>query len=202
MSRTALIAAEMPKSYWDKASLWAVYVKNCLLYKALPKGLTPVEILLPGTHAECLRNNLRPFGQKIKYFDYEVTDKLSARGYKGRIVAYTNTYQTYWVIDPSSKTGLAKNPQPVQPVSDSDNETLILTNDKMLPEESELPTQELSEPEPVPLEEQRIDTPAPKKKKGKDWSTIVGTRDQPTRESKKQVLAVGTDPDHPTDEQT
>ena len=80
---------------------------------------------------------------------------------------------------------LAKNPQPVQPVSDSNNQTLILTNDKMLSEESELPTQELSEPELVPSEEQRIDTPAPKKKKDKDWSAIVGTRDQLTRESKK-----------------
>jgi len=55
----------------------------------------------------------------------------------------------------------------------------------MLSEESELPTQELSEPELVPSEEQRIDTPAPKKKKDKDWSAIVGTRDQLTRESKK-----------------
>jgi len=30
MSRTALIAAEIPKGYWDKASLWAVYVKDRL----------------------------------------------------------------------------------------------------------------------------------------------------------------------------
>jgi len=104
MSRTALIAVEMPKGYWDKASLWAIYVKNWLPHKALPKGLTPVEILLPGTHAECLRNNLRPFEQRVKCFDYEVSDKLSARGYEGRIIDYTNTFQTYWVIDSSGKT--------------------------------------------------------------------------------------------------
>jgi len=28
MSRTALIAVELPKGYWDKVSVWAVYVKN------------------------------------------------------------------------------------------------------------------------------------------------------------------------------
>jgi len=95
MSRTALIAAEMPKGYWDKASLLAVYVKNRLPHKLLPKGLTPVEILFPGSHAECLQNNLRPFGQRVKCFDYEVTDKLLARGYEGRIIGYTNTFQTY-----------------------------------------------------------------------------------------------------------
>jgi len=174
----------------------------------------PIEILLPGSHAECLRSNLRPFGQKVKCSDYEVTNKLSARGYEGRIVGYTNTFQTYWVIDPSGKTRLAKNPQPVQSVPDSDDETLILTNDKMLPKESEdtmpeLPTQDLDTPsltpseesEPGPSEEQRIEPSVPKRKKGKDWTSVVGTRDQPTRESKKRVLAIGIDPDHPTDEQ-
>lgn len=70
-------------------------MKNRLLHKALPKGSTPIKILFPETHAECLRNNLRPFGQKVKCFDYEVIDKLSARGYEGRIVSYTNTFQTY-----------------------------------------------------------------------------------------------------------
>jgi len=61
-SRTALfflgshyIAADMPKGYWDKASLWAAYTKNRLPHEALPKGMTPVELLIPGTHAECLR---------------------------------------------------------------------------------------------------------------------------------------------------
>jgi len=49
MSRTALIAAEMPKGYWDKASLWAIYTKNRLLRKALPKGMTPIELLIPET---------------------------------------------------------------------------------------------------------------------------------------------------------
>jgi len=54
MSRTALIAAE---GYWDKASLWAVYVKNRLSHKALPKGMLPIELLTPKIH-EQLRSNL------------------------------------------------------------------------------------------------------------------------------------------------
>jgi len=70
MSRTALIAADVPKEYWDKA---------------LPK-VTPIELLIPETHAkQLLRPNLRPFGQKVKCFDYEVSDKLFPRGYEGRI---------------------------------------------------------------------------------------------------------------------
>ena len=104
ISRTALIAANMAKGYWDKASPWAIYVKNHLPHKALPKGLTLIEILLPTTPSETLHSNLRPFEQKAKCFDYEVTDKLSVREYEGRIIGYTNTYQTYWVLDASDKT--------------------------------------------------------------------------------------------------
>jgi len=77
MSRTALIAAEMPKGYWDKASLWAAYTKNRLPHKALANNVTPIELLLPGSHINCLRKNLRPFGQRVKCFNYEVSDKLS-----------------------------------------------------------------------------------------------------------------------------
>jgi len=139
-SKTALIAAEMPKGYWDKASLWAIYVKNHLPYKLLPKGLTLVEILLPGTHAECLRTNLRPFGQKVKCFDYEVTDKLSARGYEGRIIGYTNTFQTYWVLDSTGKTRLAKNPRPIQLESPSQSEDGHVVQDDNM--SKQLPTEE------------------------------------------------------------
>ena len=81
MSRTALIAAEMPKGYWDKASLWVVYTKNRLPHKSLPTGKTPIEIFLPKSPIG--RSNLRPFGQKVICYDYEVHDKLSARGYEG-----------------------------------------------------------------------------------------------------------------------
>ena len=40
-------------------------------------------------------------------------------------------------------------------------------------------------------------------KRGKDWTKIVGTRDKSTRIQNKPpwVKAVGTDPDHPTDDQ-
>jgi len=95
----------------------------------------------------------------------------------------------------------------VQQAPDSDDETLIPTNDKMLPKEpvdieSESPAQELEppdEPEPAHSEEQGIDTPVSKQKK--DWTKIVGTRDQPARKSKSRVKAMGSDLDHPTDEQ-
>jgi len=77
----------------------------------------------------------------------------------------------------------------------------------MLPEisESELPTQEPEDEtpsifEPGSSEEQRIDTPVPTRKR-KDWTSIVGTRTQPARESKSRVKAVRSDPDHLMDEQ-
>jgi len=105
-----------------------------------------------------------------------------------------------------------KNPQPVQLAPDPDDDKLpISSNDKMLPGilEPELPIQEPGDeilpeilvPEPGPLEEQKIDTSVPKTKKGKEVTSIVGTKDQPAREGKRQVWAVGTDPDHPTNDQ-
>lgn len=45
MSRTAIIAAELPKSLWDKVSALAAYTKNRILYKAHSK--VPIEILPP-----------------------------------------------------------------------------------------------------------------------------------------------------------
>jgi len=71
----------------------------------------------------------------------------------------------------------------------------------MLPEESGDPeSPKISEPEPEPSKEQRIDTPVPMRKR-KDWTSTIRSRTQPTRESKSRVKAVGSDPDHPTDEQ-
>jgi len=109
MSRIVLTGAGIAKGYWDKASLWAVYTKNRLPHKSLSKGKTP-ELLLPDIHIEQQRANLRPFRQRVQCYDYEISDKLSPRGYEGRIMGYTNTHQTYWVIDATGKTKLAKNP--------------------------------------------------------------------------------------------
>jgi len=103
---------------------------------------------------------------------------------------------------------LAKSPKPIQETSSedlsSDEEPTTFTPqaalDTLL---TEMPTAIVPSPE-LP-KKQEIDTPALKvKRKKKDtayWDKTVGKREKSTRESKSRVLAVGTDPDHPTDEQ-
>ena len=107
MSRTAIIAAELPKSLWYKASDWAAYTKNRIPHKALG-GKGPIEIFLQKV-AVLQRQILRPFSQRVTCYNYEVTDKLSSRSYKARIIGYTATYGTYWVIDSPARTRIAKN---------------------------------------------------------------------------------------------
>jgi len=67
------------------------------------------------------------------------------------------------VLDPAGKTKLAKNPQPIQPVPDSDDELPISANDKMLPEESGDPELELPVQEPETFEKQELITLSPKR---------------------------------------
>jgi len=176
-------------------SMSGIY-KNCLPHKSLLVRKTPIELFLPNSPVG--RSTLRPFGQKVKCFNYEVTDKLSARGYEGRIIGYPNTFQTYWVLRHNRPNKAGKKPQSIQPDSKTESEDEILwsASDKMLLE-PETPVPETEIPE-----EQELDTPVSgKEKKKKDWGSIVGTREKSTRERKTRVLAVGADPDHLTDEQ-
>jgi len=64
-----------------------------LPHKALG-GKIPIEIILVKDPVN-ERKNLHPFGQKVTCYDYEVKDKLSARSYEGRIIAYTTTFGIY-----------------------------------------------------------------------------------------------------------
>jgi len=68
------------------------------------------------------RKNLRPFGQKVTCYDYEVTDKLSPRSYEARMIGYTSSFGTYWVRTQEGATKLAKNPIPI-PESESESES-------------------------------------------------------------------------------
>jgi len=82
MSSTALIAAEMPKGYWDKTSLMGCICQKSVTAQSPTAGSNSCRTPL---YAECLRSNLRPFGQKVKCFDYEVSDKLSPKGYEDEL---------------------------------------------------------------------------------------------------------------------
>jgi len=115
MSRTALIAADLPKSLWDKAAKWAAYTKNRIPHKGL-EGKVPIEVLFNKNPVN-ERRNLKPFGQQVICFDYEnkASDKLAPRGYPARIIGYTTTYGTYMAMDQSGRYGLAKNPTPAKP---------------------------------------------------------------------------------------
>ena len=148
MSRTAL-SRWNAKGILGQSSLWAVYVKNWVPHKARTKDLIPIELLLPAIHAECLRANLGPFGQKVKCFDYEVSDKLSHREYEGRIVGYTNTYQTYWVLDPTGKNRLAENLHSIHSGTEGESSEELLSYSN-ISEEEFLLNNSMSKQEAIP----------------------------------------------------
>ena len=116
MSRTAIIATNgtLPKSIWDKASAWAAYTKNRVPHKSL-KGKTPIELFLEKDPVKA-RSNLRPFGQTVTCYDYEVraSDKLAPRSWEGQLVGYTTSFGTYQVMTPSGAFKIVKNPVPVR----------------------------------------------------------------------------------------
>ena len=64
MNRTAIMAAGLPKSLWDKTSKWAIYTKNRMHHKSLPNSKTPIKVFLEKDPVKA-RTNLRPFGQKV-----------------------------------------------------------------------------------------------------------------------------------------
>jgi hypothetical protein len=114
MNRTAILGTSggIPKGRWDKASGWSAYTKNRVPHKTL-EGKSPLEILFLGKDIHNERKNLRPFGQEVICFDYNVTDKLSARSYEARIVGYTLTHRVYQVIDKNERQRVAKDPKPL-----------------------------------------------------------------------------------------
>jgi len=191
MSRTGLIAAGLPKGLWDKASDSTAYTKNRLPHKAL-RGRTPIEIILAKDPVN-ERKNLRPFGQRVTCYDYEVKDKLSARSYEGRIIGYTTTFGTYWVRKAGEAIKLAKNSIPVI----LDNESKESSS-----EEEILPPEVLDWDQPNPPPEDLGPAAAPKKKRrtAEEWTNLVGSH-KSTRDRKPKIFAVGADSDHPTDQQ-
>jgi len=93
MSHTALISAGLPKGLWDKASNAMAYTKNRVPHKTLQEK-TPIEVFLQKDLVK-ERANLRPFGQQVIYYNYEVQDKLSPQSYEARIIGYIQTFGTY-----------------------------------------------------------------------------------------------------------
>jgi len=222
MNRTAIATSGMPKGEWDKVSKHSAYscTKNRIPHKSLG-GKTPVEIIF-SKDARMERQNLRPFRQKVTCYNYEATDKLLPRSYEGQLVGYTETHSTYWIKDQTGKSRLAKSPKPIQNDQTSSEDSSSDEWDVPTSENQPSPTTptpqaaldtiltEMSTSIVPSLElpnEQETYTPAlkvKKERKKKDtayWDKTVGKREKSTREPKPRVLAIGTDPDHPTDEQ-
>ena len=201
MSQTVIIASGLPKSLWDKASAWAAYTKNRIPHKTHKK--VPAEVLI-NRNPKKARSNSRPFGQKVICFDYEVKDKLSARSWEARIVGYTLTHGTYQVMNSAGSFKIVKNPIPIQDnnhvESESENEETNSACEVHEPNAEEkkiaqTPTLPMTEPPPTPRKIRRTIT---------EWEEKVGSRFS-TRErrstEKTRILAVGANPDKPTDEQ-
>lgn len=207
MSRTAILAAGMQKSLWDKATAWAAYMKNQLHHKSLPNQKIPAEILLDRNPINA-RSNLQPFRQKVNCFDYEIKHKLSARSWKGGIVRYTLTHGVYQVITNSGSFKLVKDPTPIQTnelEEEAGREETDLGSEAM---ETMLEEALQVNPEEIRIIESLQKEPPPalrkKKRTAAEWEENVAsrfsTRDRRTTE-KSKISAVSADPDHPTDEQ-
>ena len=165
ISRTAIIGAgDLPKSLWDKASAWAAYTKNRLPHKSLQNQMTPAERLLDRDPV-IARSNLRPFGQKVIYYDYDTkaSEKLASRSWKGRLVGYTTTFVVSQVMSPSGTFRLAKNPVPIQESGSTDEESE--DEDESSTENPEIMTPTIATP-PTELKTPTIEPlPALKKKR-------------------------------------
>jgi len=191
MSRTALISAGLPKGLWDKVSDAMAYTKNRVPHKTL-QGKTPIEVFLQKDPNK-ERANLRPFGQRVICYDYNVVDKLSARSYEARIIEYTGTFGTYWVRKNDGSYKLAKSPTPVTEESESDTEDEIELEEPE-PESPEPPAERI----PVPMAPKRKRNP----KNNEYWDSVVGRRSSiRERRPSAKIQAVGMDPDHSTDKQ-
>ena len=195
MNRTILAAAKMPKGLWDYASAWSAYTKNRVPHKSI--GTSPIKRMFPETDIEAQRSNLRKFGEKVVCYDYAPKDKLSARSYAGRIIGYTHTHEVYRVLDKGGAGRVTKNPKGIQEEDDTE-ETI---GEERAEEEEPTKT---GPPEELQAEEASEPPAAPKKKRtGKDWEKIVAKREPSSRirQPTWKIQPVGTDADHPTDQQ-
>jgi hypothetical protein len=224
INRTLILATNggIPKERWDKAAGWSAYTKNRVPHKTLD-GKSPLEVLLPEKDIIKARENLRPFGQKVFCFDYDVTDKLSARSFEARIVGYTHTHGVYKVIDTTGKQRVVKDSKPViesdnNSDSDSDeedSETEITESSKPADKSttetgpSELAKKTFPKDESTkPVEETTIELAPIKQKRqrktAQEYTKLYGSR-QSTRNKKPTekaaAQAVGANEDHPTEEQ-
>ena len=124
-----------------------------------------------GKDAREERESLRPFGQKVICYDYEVINKLSPRSYEARMIGHTSSFGTYWVRTQEGATKLAKNPIPIpdERESESEDELPGIENVKILsrpispeyqPDLPSRPSTPETSPTPTPAK-----APDPKKKR-------------------------------------
>jgi len=88
---------------------------------------------------------------------------------------------------------LSKNPTPIIPDNESEESS----------SEEEIPPPEVSDwdqPDPPPEDLEPAAAPKKKRRTTEEWTNLVGSC-RSTRDRKPKILAVGTDPDHPTDQQ-
>jgi hypothetical protein len=157
------------------------------------------------------RENLRPFRQRVTCFNYDVHYKLSPKSYEARVIGYTYTYGTYWIIDSFGKQRLAKNPKSIKVEDECDDESIIGESQSDIYNET-LAFEQAVTPEPAMAPEQIIESGSrkkPQRKSAADYTALYGSRDsertrhpsQKAKEAAGSIRTVGIDADHPTDEQ-
>jgi hypothetical protein len=157
------------------------------------------------------RENLRPFGQRATCFNYDVHDKLSPRSYEALVVGYTNTYDTYWIIDSFGKQRLTKNPKPIKVEDESDGGSITGESQSDIYNET-LAFEQAVTPEPATVPKQIIELGSRIKaqwKSAAEYTALYGSRNlkrtrhlsQKAKEAAGSIRTVGINVDHLTDEQ-
>jgi hypothetical protein len=142
-------------------------------------------------------------------YDYNITDKLSARSFEARIVGYTLIHEIYQVIDKNRKQRVLKDPKPINFINTDHNDPEDyagsedeIANINIKPEGNNPPSETILSDSPTlpPLPEKQKHH----RKTTEEFTALYGSR-QSTRKkqpsSKATSKAVEVDGDHPTDEQ-
>lgn len=102
MVRAMLLDADMAEWFWPLALHSAVYIKNRLPHRALPRHTSPYQLWF-GTKP--MLHHLRPFGSHCiaKILPASSLSKFQAKGESGRFVGYSKTAKGYLFWNPKQR---------------------------------------------------------------------------------------------------
>ena len=100
--RSLLHTAQLEKKFWAEALATAVYIRNRVISRSLPKNTTPYQRWMGQTPD---LSNLRVFGSKCWFVLPKIkVQKLDARSKEGIMIGYSQQSKGYKIWDPESSS--------------------------------------------------------------------------------------------------